>query len=140
WVRALKIQNGEGDMAWPFDPKDTAALKSADSDVLEQPGLKVNMAERNREKPQYQSKALRQALNYAINKDELVDKLYSGAGVPAVGVLPPTSWAFNKELKGYPYDPDKAKSLLKEANYNGETLTLDSYTIPRGYNPQGSKL
>src|SRR5436190_7823722 len=140
-VRILKIQRGEGDIAWPFDPKDASSVKGkADTDVLEQPGLNVNMAEFNLKKAQFQNKPLRQALNYAINKQELADKLYSGAGVPAVGVLPATSWGFDSTLKGYTYDPEKAKALLKDAKYGGETITLDSYTIPRGYNPQGAKL
>jgi peptide/nickel transport system substrate-binding protein len=140
-VRALKIQRGEADVCWPFDPKDTANLKGkAETDVLEQAGLNVNQAEINLKKPEFQNKALRQAFNYAINKQELADKLYSGAAVPSVGALPPTSWAFDKELKGYPYDPEKAKALLKEAGYAGQTITLNSYTVPRGYNPAGSKL
>jgi ABC-type transport system substrate-binding protein len=140
-VRALKIQRGEGDVAWPFDPKDAAAIKAnADSDVLEQAGLNVNMAEFNLNKPELQNKALRQAMNYAINKEELAAKLYSGAGVPEQGVLPPTSWAYNADIKGYPFDQDKARQLLKDANYDGSSLTLDTYTVPRGYNPQGDKL
>jgi peptide/nickel transport system substrate-binding protein len=140
-VRVLKIQRGEADVAWPFDPKDAPTLKGkADTDVLEQPGLNVNMAEFNLMKPEYQNKALRQALNYAINKQELADKLYSGAGVPATGVLPPTSWAYDREFTGYPYDPDKARALLKGAGYADQTLILDTYTVPRGYNPQGAKL
>jgi ABC-type transport system substrate-binding protein len=140
-VRALKIQRGEGDVAWPFDPKDAAAIKAQpDSAVLEQPGLNVNMAEFNLNKPELQNKSLRQAMNYAINKQELADKLYSGAGVPEMGVLPPTSWAFNPDIKGYPFDVDKAKALLKDSGYDGSPLTLDTYTVARGYNPQGDKL
>ncbi|HEX8966777.1 MAG TPA: ABC transporter substrate-binding protein [Chloroflexota bacterium] len=141
-VRTLKIQNGEADVTWAIDPKDVPGLKGqANTDVLEQPGLNVSMAEFNLNKPEFQKKALRQAMNYAINRQELADKLYSGAGTPAVGVLPPTSWAFNSDLiKGYPFDASKAQALLKDAGYNGETLTLDTYTIARGYNPQGSKL
>ena len=140
-VRVLKIKNGEGDLAWPFDPKDAAGLKSgADTDVLEQPGLNVNMAEFNLKRPEFQNKSLRQGLNYAVNKEELAAKLYSGAATAETGVLPPTSWAFDKELKGYPYDPEKAKTLLKEAGYSGQSLTINAYTVPRGYNPQGSKL
>jgi peptide/nickel transport system substrate-binding protein len=140
-VRALKIQRGEGDVAWPIDPKDVNGLKGkADTDVIEEPGLNVNMAEFNLQKPENGNKSLRQALNYAVNKQELADKLYSGAGVAATGVLPSTSWAFNKDLHAYPYDPDKARAMLKDAGYNGQTLTLDTYTIARGYNPQGSKL
>src|SRR5438445_9244797 len=83
-VRALKIQRAEGDVAWPFDPKDAAAIKAnADSDVLEQPGLNVNQAEINLNQPANQNKTLRQAMNYAINKEEIAAKLYSGAGVAA---------------------------------------------------------
>src|SRR3989442_2220740 len=140
-VRALKIQRGEADIAWPFDPKDAPSLKGkADTDVLEQAGVNVNMAEFNLKKPQFQNKSLRQALNYAINKQELAEKLYSGAGLAAVGALPPTSWGFDSGLKGYPYDPDKAKALLKDPGYRADTNIPDSTTIPRGYNPQGGKI
>jgi peptide/nickel transport system substrate-binding protein len=140
-VRALKIQNGEADVTWAIDPKDVPSLKGqANTDVLEQPGLNVNMAEFNLNKADFQNKSLRQAMNFAINKQELADSLYSGAGTPAVGALPPTSWAFNPALKGYAYDPAQAASLLKDSGYNGQTLTLDTYTIARGYNPQGDKL
>jgi ABC-type transport system substrate-binding protein len=140
-VRALKIQRGEGDVAWPIDPKDVANLKGkADSDVQEQAGLNVNMAEFNLQKPELQNKMLRQALNYAVNKQELADKLYSGAAVAETGVLPPSSWGFSSDIKGYPYDVEKAKQLLKDSGYNGETLIIDTYTVARGYNPQGSKL
>jgi ABC-type transport system substrate-binding protein len=140
-VRALKIQRGEGDVAWPFDPKDAAAIKAnADSDVLEQPGLNVNEAEFNLQQPGNQNKMLRQAMNYAINKEEIAAKLYSGAGVAATGVLPSTSWGYNKDLKAYPYDPEKAKQLVKESGYDGSSITLDTYTVARGYNPQGDKL
>jgi peptide/nickel transport system substrate-binding protein len=139
-VRVLKIKNGEADLAWPFDPKDAAGLKSGDTDVVEEPGLNINLAEFNLKKPDFQNKAFRQALNYAVNKQELCDKLYSGAAVPGVGSLPPTSWAFNKSLKGYPYDPEKAKALLKESGYDGHSILINAYPVPRGYNPQGPKL
>jgi peptide/nickel transport system substrate-binding protein len=108
-VRALKIQNGEADVTWAIDPKDVPSLKGqANTDVLEQPGLNVSMAEFNLMMPQFQNQPLRQAMNFAINKEELMDKLYSGAGTAATGVLPPTSWAYNPDLKAYPFDPDKS--------------------------------
>jgi ABC-type transport system substrate-binding protein len=140
-VRALKIQNGEGDVTWVLDPKDVPTLQGkADTDVLEQPGLNVNYADFNLQMPDFKDKSLRQALNYAVNKQELADSLYSGAGVPEQGVLPPTSWAYDPSIKGYPFNPDMARQLLKDSGYNGQTLTIWAYTIPRGYNPQGSKL
>ena len=75
-VRVLKVQNGEADVTWAVDPKDVPALKGqANTDVFEQPGLNVNMAEVNQMMSQLQSKALRQAMNYAIDRQELADSL-----------------------------------------------------------------
>jgi peptide/nickel transport system substrate-binding protein len=140
-VRALKIKNGEGDVTWVIDPKDVPSLKGqADTDVLEQPGLNVSFADFNLQVPDYKNVSLRKALNFAVNKQELADSLYSGAGVAATGVLPQTSWAFSTDIKGYPFDVDMAKQLLKDSGYNGEMLTIWAYTVPRAYNPQGSKL
>ena len=113
-VRALKIRTAKA--TWPGRsiPKDVAGLKGqADTDVLEQPGLNVNMAEFNLKKPEFQNKVLRQALNYAVNKQELADKLYSGAAVAATGVLPPTSWAFNTDLKGVSVRPRKGEGAAQ---------------------------
>jgi ABC-type transport system substrate-binding protein len=140
-VRALKIQNGEGDVTWTLDPKDVPSLKGqANTDVLEQAGLNVNFADFNLQLPDFQNKSLRQALNWAVNKQELADSLYSSAGVPEQGVLPPTSWAYDPGIKGYGFDPDKARALLKDAGYTGQTVTIWAYTVARAYNPQGSKL
>jgi peptide/nickel transport system substrate-binding protein len=70
-------------------------------------------------------KRLRQAINYAINKDELAESLYSGYAVPADGQLLTTGhFGYNPDLKAYPYDPDKAKALIQEAGYANEELEL----------------
>ncbi len=57
---------------------------------------------------------VRQALNFAIDKDKLV-ALLNGRGVVARGVMPPTLPGFDPDLKGYPYDPARARQLLAEA-------------------------
>jgi ABC-type transport system substrate-binding protein len=91
----------------------------------------------------FTSKEVRQALNYAVNKEELSEGLYNGNMVTAGGVLPPVDWAYNPDLQSYPYDPDRARELLTEAGYdegNPLTFTFMAYTIPRGYNPVGDRL
>ena len=60
---------------------------------------------------------LRQAFNYAIDRQAIVDFVLNGRGVPARGVLPPGIPGYNPDLKGYNYDPAKAKLLLAEAGY-----------------------
>jgi len=76
--------------------------------------INVNMA------TPFVDKRVRQALNYAINKNNLVDagSLRAEATV-AKGVFPPGLAAFNPDLQGYPYDPDRAKALLAQAGYGG---------------------
>jgi peptide/nickel transport system substrate-binding protein len=66
---------------------------------------------------------LRLAVNYAINREELAQSLYSGYAVPAEGqLLTPGHFGFNPNVKAYPYDPAKAEELLAEAGYAGEEL------------------
>ncbi len=57
---------------------------------------------------------VRQAFNYAIDKRKLI-ALLNGRGVVARGVMPPTLPGFDPDLKGYPYDPERARQLLAEA-------------------------
>jgi peptide/nickel transport system substrate-binding protein len=60
---------------------------------------------------------VRQAVSYAINAKAIVDALYYGFGTPINQWAVPTSQYFNPNYKGYPTDPEKAKSLLAEAGF-----------------------
>ena len=71
----------------------------------------------NCQRPPFNNKLVRQAINYAIDRKTLVDTLLQGKAYPATGLFPPTLMGYDPELKGYPYDPEKAKALLKEAGY-----------------------
>lgn len=62
-------------------------------------------------------KELRQALNYATDKSRYIAETMGGGGIPAKGVFPPSHSAYNKFLQGYPYNPDKAKDLLREVGF-----------------------
>lgn len=68
---------------------------------------------------------VRQALNYAIDKDAIAVGLYgSHASISQGQLLAPSYFGFDKETKAYPYDLAKAKALLKEAGAQGKTLTV----------------
>jgi peptide/nickel transport system substrate-binding protein len=71
----------------------------------------------NLRNPIFEKKQVRQAIAYAINKKEIIGGILRGLGVPATGPYPPTSWAYNPNVKNYDYDPIKATELLKEAGW-----------------------
>ncbi|MDR2220121.1 MAG: peptide-binding protein [Methylobacillus sp.] len=65
----------------------------------------------------FDDKRVRQAINYAINKQELIDGVLLGLGEPVASPYKPgTRWS-NPELHPYPHDIEKAKQLLKEAGF-----------------------
>ena len=76
-----------------------------------------NMRDAN---PSLQDKRVRQALNYAINKKELVVYYRNNLGIPGhAGMVPPSLPSFDaKAVGGYAYNPEKARELLAKAGFN----------------------
>jgi len=60
---------------------------------------------------------VRRALSHAIDRKAIIEYLRRGLAVPADGILPKESWAYDPSLPSYEYDPAKAKALLDEAGY-----------------------
>jgi peptide/nickel transport system substrate-binding protein len=143
-TRLQQLETGEIDIAWALTPEDVERTReNPDLVVVEDAGLNTNWANINVTLEPLTSKEVRQALNYAVNKEEISEGLYNGNMVPAGGVLPPVDWAYNPDLKSYTYDPDQARELLAAAGYdegNPLSFTFMAYTIPRGYNPVGDRL
>jgi len=71
----------------------------------------------NLENPLFADKRVRQAVAYAINKEEIIDGVLLGLGKVATGPFKPGTWPYNPDIKRYSYDPDKAKQLLGEAGW-----------------------
>ena len=65
----------------------------------------------------FSNKKVRQAFNYAIDANLIIKKLLKEKAFPCVSFLPTTSPAFDSTAKGYEYNPEKAKQLMKEAGY-----------------------
>jgi peptide/nickel transport system substrate-binding protein len=60
------------------------------------------------------------ALNFAINRQQLIDKVYQGAGLPGTTIIPPAypQWQYKPDdPNAFAYDPEKAKQLLEDAGY-----------------------
>ncbi|AKD39798.1 TPA: ABC transporter substrate-binding protein [Pasteurella multocida] len=141
-VRYAKLQKGECHAAPYPNPADIAKLK-ADSNItlLTKPGLNVGYLNFNVQKAPFDNVKVRQALNYAVNKDAIIESVYQGAGQVAKNPIPPTMWSYNDEVKDYAYDPEKAKALLKEAGFeNGFETDLWAMPVSRPYNPNARRM
>ncbi|MGM0548865.1 MAG: ABC transporter substrate-binding protein, partial [Bacillota bacterium] len=72
-----------------------------------------------------ESKKLRQAINYAIDKQELINKIERGAAkLPSAGIIPPDSTYYNPQVKKYNYNPEKAKELINETGFKELNFNL----------------
>ena len=81
------------------------------------PGFNYTYMGYNLGNPKFSDKRVRQALNYAVDKDEIIKMVLLGYGQIATGPYVPQSWAYNPEVKPVPFYMEKAKSLLAEAGW-----------------------
>jgi oligopeptide transport system substrate-binding protein len=82
----------------------------------------------NVQKPPFDDQKVRQAFNYAVDKDKLVEVVLKKMQLKAEGILPPGMAGYNENLRGYPYDPEKARQLIAESKY-GDASDLPEITL-----------
>ena len=85
--------------------------------VLRVPGDTYYWFAPNFKDPFFQDVRVRQAMAYAVNREEMLKALFGGFGVVAQSPIHPSLWQYDAKLKGYAYDPAKAKQLLAEAGW-----------------------
>ena len=144
-VRMQKLKKNECQVTLYPRPADLQALK-ADPNLKmpDQAGFNLgyiayNVMDKikgsNEPNPMAQLK-VRQALDMSVNKQQIIDSVYQGAGQLAVGSMPPTQWSYDTTIKDSAYNPEKAKELLKEAGIKpGTEITLWAMPVQRPYNP-----
>lgn len=109
--------------------------------LITQPGMNVGYLAMNMDRPPFNNQKVRHAINHAINRQALVDNFYNGMATIAKNPIPPTLWAYNDDIRGYPYSPEKARKLLAQAGFkDGFETELWSMPIPRPYMPQPNKI
>ena len=130
----LSLKSGAIDMAAHLTAAQANEL-TADFEILEGTMNLVQALYLNNAFEPFQDVRVRQALCYAINKQEIMDFVADGRGTPlGSSIYPAFGRYFMPELaNAYPQDVEKAKSLLAEAGYpNGFTMTI---TVPSQYTP-----
>jgi len=129
-ARTNALRSGEVDYIEPAAPKDVPALRGDRSLVVTGgPNLSFVGISLNTSHKPFDDVRVRQALAYAISRDEVIQKAFDGFAQPLWGPpLIPPYWAGNTE-RYYSLDPAKAKQLLAEAGYpDGFKTTLTTST------------
>lgn len=136
-VRLQKLKRNECQVSGYPRPEDIeVARQDPNLKVQSQPGFNLGFLAYNvTHKPLDQLK-VRQALDMAIDKPAIIKAVYQSAGQLAQNALPPGQWSFDANIKDAPYNPDKARQLLKEAGVKeGTELNLWAMTVQRASNP-----
>ncbi len=141
-ARLLELKAGTIDAMIGLNPDDIQTVKDdSNLQLMLRPSMNVGYLAMNMEKKPLDNVKVRQAINYAVNKQAIIDAFYGGLAKPAKNPLPPSLWGYNDNVKGYEYDPAKAKALLAEAGFpNGFKTTLWAMPVARDYMPQPKEI
>lgn len=124
-TRAAMLQTGEANFAFPV-PYEQAKLleKNTKLDLVTSPSIMQRYISFNVTQKPFDNPKVREAINYAINRQALVKVAFAGYATPATGIVPPAI-QYSQAYPAPEYNPAKARELLKEAGYpNGFTTTL----------------
>ncbi len=119
-VRAIELEAGGIDIAYSLEPRDYLRLQDTPRVVVDEiETLSTAYIGFNAQKEPFDDVRVRQAINYALDVQAIIDAIYEGLGIPANGPISPQVFGANTELEGYEYDPERARELLAEAGYEG---------------------
>jgi ABC-type transport system substrate-binding protein len=137
-TRAAAVRTGDVDIVQRLSPADALALEGAQG---------VNLVEYANNRVYYiafnnltsgvglptEDASVRQAMNYAVDKEAIIDALFDGKGNPSSALLTEGDVGYDQAVTAYPYDPDMARQLLADAGYGdgfsiGMSCPADAYT------------
>lgn len=127
-ARTAALLTGQIDLTTYVDPKDLPRLRNdRNLAVITAAANSTGYMGMNARHEALAKKEVRQALCYAINRDNIIRVVFDGQAVPVSGWLPPMLFAHDRSLRNaYPSDPERARALLARAGYpNGFEVTFD---------------
>ncbi len=129
-VRTMMILGQQADLVMGLSPLDVGALeKKPGVEVLSKASTSVVYIALIQTKPIFKDPRVGKALNYALDKKGMLNTLMKGHATISDSYLSPGVFGYSS-IFTYPYDPEKAKALLKEAGYpNGFDMAL---AVPKG--------
>jgi peptide/nickel transport system substrate-binding protein len=117
-ARLNALQQGEVDLIVAMSPEFIPIVQSDPNlQLLESESFHIWWVTLNMHEEPMQDVRVRQALNYAVNKQAIADTILQGAAALTGGPIMSQSWGNDPSVEPYPYDPEQARALLTEAGY-----------------------
>jgi peptide/nickel transport system substrate-binding protein len=129
-VRALELQKGSVDIALNVLPPDTINVLKGNPnlDVMEAPGTNYQYIAFNLKDPMFMDLRVRKAIAHAIDREKVIKYLLRDQARAATGVIPIGNWCYEPDVATYPYDPERARELLREAGKTNLSFTFRTST------------
>lgn len=128
-TRIANLKTGRADIIRQLNPDDAASLKGESRlQILSGPTERTGYLFINALAGPTKDVRVRRAIAHAINRQLLIDALLGGYGRPVTILLTPANFGYIEGMKGYPFDPTRARQLLKEAGAEGAEISF--YTSP----------
>ncbi|MSO99058.1 MAG: hypothetical protein EXR11_12710 [Rhodospirillaceae bacterium] len=139
-ARIQALLSGGIEVAVNVDPEQSQTLQAGGQRMAQRKAariLAIALSSLDPASP-FKDERVRQAVNYGVNREAITKTLLGGLVEPASQGTIPEALGYNPDLKPYPYDPEKARALLKEAGYpNGFAF---DYEFPTGNLPGGEAI
>ncbi|GAA0335512.1 glutathione ABC transporter substrate-binding protein [Oceanobacillus sp. FSL W7-1281] len=125
-TRVAELETGTSHIIDPLGPSNMAQVENSEGiHVAPQESVSVSYIGFNVEKEPFDDPDVRKAINMAIDKSQIIDGIYEGVGIPAVGPLAPAVYGYDENAPGLEYDLEEAKQLLADAGYeDGFSTTI----------------
>jgi peptide/nickel transport system substrate-binding protein len=129
-TQVAELKTGGVDIVRSLPPDLMPDLKAnPNTYVSTAPILRTHYTALDMRHPPFDKKEARQAANYAVDRQAIIEKLMGGLGKVVPTVINPMAFGYAPSIEPYGYDPKKAKELLKQAGYpNGVDITLHTGT------------
>ncbi|WP_152657486.1 glutathione ABC transporter substrate-binding protein [Oceanobacillus sp. CFH 90083] len=125
-TRVAELQTGDSHIVDPLNTNDAAQVEGTDGvHVAPQESVSLSYIGFNTQKEPFDNPDVRKAINMAIDKSPIIDGIYNGYGIPAVGPLAPPVFGYDENAPGLEYNLEEAKQLLADAGYeDGFSTTI----------------
>lgn len=124
-ARVLALESGDVDLIFHVPPQEAARLaKNPNLVVHTPPSARVIWLYLNTQSAPFRDKRVRQALYHAVDREAIVKNLFAGTAKVLKSPGPVGSYGYTEQYDRYPFNPDKARALLKEAGASNLAFTV----------------